>query len=73
MKNSAPHQTLWTPSEAQIQTSGMGRFIAFFEQRCGLQLRDSDDLAEAALADIGAFWEAVWDFCGVIGKRRHNL
>jgi acetoacetyl-CoA synthetase len=60
---------LWTPSPDQIASSKMTSFRDFVNKRHELQLKDSDALYTWSIKELGPFWEAVWDFCGVIGDK----
>lgn len=60
---------LWTPSPAAVAASAILDFCAFVNKRHGTSLRHSDDLYAWSVAEIDLFWDAVWDFCGVIGSK----
>jgi acetoacetyl-CoA synthetase len=53
---------LWTPSPARAAASAYAAFAAAAGVRPG-------DLPRTALADLDAFWSAVWQRCGVVGDR----
>jgi acetoacetyl-CoA synthetase len=54
---------LWTPSADRIKGAQLTRFLAFVNRRHNLGLADYDALYAWSIAQIPAFWEAVWDFC----------
>lgn len=60
---------LWTPSAERIAASGMDRFRRFAEGRASMTFADSKVLHSWSISDPGAFWDAVWDFCGLIGEK----
>ncbi|WP_280939502.1 acetyl-coenzyme A synthetase N-terminal domain-containing protein, partial [Methylobrevis pamukkalensis] len=60
---------LWTPSAEQVAASGMTRFRITCETRAGRPLADSADLHAWSIEKPAAFWETVWDHCGVVGTR----
>ena len=60
---------LWTPDQDRIEASTMFRFMRYAEERAGRILVNYDDLHAWSIDDRGAFWDAVWDFCGVIGDK----
>jgi len=60
---------LWTPSDRRIARSEILRFGAFFGKRTGRTITDGHDLGEAALADPSGFWNALWDYMGIIGEK----
>jgi len=61
-------QPIWTPSLFRIADANLTRFMAFVESR-GTRIPDYDALYRWSVADPGAFWEALWGFCGVRGSR----
>lgn len=54
---------IWTPSPEQTESS----LIASFSEKFGFTTYP--DLHAWSCANIGTFWENVWDFCGIIGDR----
>lgn len=56
---------LWTPpAEASTQTA-----LAKFARANGFDPADYDGLHRWSVSDLGAFWSALWDFCGVMGDK----
>jgi acetoacetyl-CoA synthetase len=47
----------------------MSAFRAWCEPLAGRALADSRALHAWSVAERGAFWSAVWDWCGVVGER----
>jgi acetoacetyl-CoA synthetase len=60
---------LWSPSPERIARAAVTAFIAEAERRHGLALGSYRGLHRWSVADPGAFWDLVWDFCGVIGDK----
>jgi acetoacetyl-CoA synthetase len=60
---------LWTPDPQRLPSLPISTFAAEAERRSGRSLRDFDALHAWSVADPGAFWDLVWDFCGVIGEK----
>ena len=58
-------QPLWTPSPERIARSNLTRFMAAVNRQHGLALDGYDALYDWSIADIPAFWEAVWRFVGI--------
>lgn len=54
---------LWTPSEARISASLLAKFMTGYGPFDGY-----DAVWEWPGADRGAFWSAVWESCGVVGR-----
>jgi acetoacetyl-CoA synthetase len=59
-------QPLWTPSPEQMAQTNMMHFMADVNQMHHLHLHDYDSLYDWSVANIPAFWEAVWRFAGII-------
>jgi acetoacetyl-CoA synthetase len=59
---------IWTPSLFRIADANLTRFMAFVESR-GVTARDYAALHRWSVDRPGEFWEALWDFCGVVGER----
>lgn len=60
---------LWTPAPEAIRASEMTRFMEEANRRYGLSLSDYRQLHHWSVENLPAFWELVWDFCGVIGEK----
>ncbi|SHE96081.1 acetoacetyl-CoA synthetase [Kaistia soli DSM 19436] len=60
---------LWVPSEERIAGHPMTRFRAAAAVRAGRELADYDALHRWSVEDRAAFWDLVWDFCGVVGEK----
>ena len=60
-------EQLWAPSQERIRESDLYRFARLAEQAHGLSLPDYDAIWAWSIAQPEAFWQQVWDFCGVIG------
>src|SRR5713226_3942243 len=65
-------QPLWVPSEARRRAANLTRFIDLVNRKHGLQVRSYRELWEWSVAEIPAFWAAVWDFAGVVASRGYN-
>ncbi len=65
-ENTAP---LWTPAPEAVRASEIVRFMAEANRRYGLSLTDYRQLHHWSVDNLPAFWELVWDFCGVIGDK----
>ena len=56
---------IWTPTKDRIDASELSRFRAWLAARGTL----ADDLQAWSVDDRAGFWEAIWDFFGVIGDK----
>ncbi len=66
---------LWQPSKQRISESNISRFIELVNQRYGARtdagaLRDSVQLYEWSVHEPEKFWNALWDFAGVVAQTR---
>lgn len=59
---------LWSPSPTAIASANLTRFREFARTLGGPTDDSYAALHRWSLADRGAFWTAVWRFCGVIGE-----
>jgi acetoacetyl-CoA synthetase len=59
----ATDKPLWRPSPERLKTANMTRFM----QACGH--KDYGALYAWSIAEPVAFWQKVWEFCGVIGDQ----
>lgn len=70
---SDPSQTLWEPSDEQVANAAMTRFRERAEHICGNPLPDYTSLHQWSVSHPAAFWELIWDFCGVEGERQGEV
>ena len=63
-------QPLWTPSPERIAGARMTDFIALVNERHGTKIRDYFGLYDWSIANLEAFWVAMWDFGGVVAETR---
>ncbi|MEB2345747.1 MAG: acetoacetate--CoA ligase [Deltaproteobacteria bacterium] len=59
---------LWQPSPGRARAAQMSAFRAWCEPRAGRALPDSRALHAWSVAERGAFWSALWEWCGVVGE-----
>ncbi|MBK1663508.1 acetoacetate--CoA ligase [Rhodospirillum rubrum] len=64
-----PAPPLWTPSAERIAATRLDAFRRHIEERHGVVLADYDALWQWSIEAPAAFWNDVWDFCGVIGDK----
>jgi acetoacetyl-CoA synthetase len=74
MSEQTPH-VLWKPSARRIADSNISRFTQFASRRNKAagddsNLTDSSQLYEWSVREPESFWNAVWDFAGVIAQTR---
>jgi len=66
MTNTAP---LWTPSEERIAAAPLTAFMAEASAKAGGDFSRFAELHAWSVAEREAFWNLVWDFCGVVGDK----
>jgi len=71
--SSANNSLLWTPSPETIANTNMQHFIEWVNQQYGLTLEDYAALHRWSVTQTADFWNAIWDFCGVIASERGEI
>ncbi len=66
MTTSAP---LWKPDAARIERAAVTTLRRQASAIAGRDLADYDALHGWSIEDRGAFWNLVWDFCGIVGEK----
>jgi acetoacetyl-CoA synthetase len=61
-------QPLWTPSPQRIAASNLAAFTKFAGERYGVNAKDYAGLHAWSCNSREQFWQAIWQFCGVIGS-----
>ena len=61
---------LWQPSARQIKRANLTAFAGFVAKRAGVKAASYAELHGWSITDRDAFWDAVWDHCGVIASEK---
>ncbi len=61
---------LWTPSEARVRGANLSRFMAALACRSGENFATYDELLAFSVRSPDLFWDALWDFCGVLAGEK---
>lgn len=64
---------LWMPTAAQIAKAPLTAFMAVASDKAGRKLSNFAELHEWSVADRVAFWELIWDFCGIVGEKGERI
>jgi acetoacetyl-CoA synthetase len=64
---------LWTPSPERVASANLTRFIAFVNERHGLGFTGYDELYEWSITERTLFWDAMWDFGGVVAQHKGDV
>lgn len=62
-------QPLWAPDPKDISALPLTAFSAEAGRRTGRTFPSYEALHAWSVSDPAAFWDLVWDFCGVIGEK----
>lgn len=62
-------EPIWTSSSDRVSESEVTKFIHFVNGRCRKTLSNSAELGKWAVGEPAAFWDAVWDYFGVLGEK----
>lgn len=60
---------LWTPAVERVAASQMNAFRAAANERHSVALKNYRDLHAWSVEHRAAFWDLLWDVCGVIGEK----
>jgi acetoacetyl-CoA synthetase len=60
---------LWTPKPERVQAAQVTAFRDMVNRRHGLKLGPYPELHAWSVENRAEFWDAVWDFTGVIGNK----
>ncbi len=63
---------LWEPSADQIKDAQITAFIKRIEQQFSLQFDDFQSFYDWTIREPEPFWEALWDFCGIISSEPYS-
>ena len=66
----SPADPLWTPGKDRVAASAMTRFRKEAEARAGCSLPDYQALHDWSVTETADFWDAIWDFCGVVAATK---
>ncbi len=61
-------QPLWTPSPERVAASNLTAFTTFVAERYGVKTNNYAELHAWSCNDREQFWQAIWQFCGVVGS-----
>jgi acetoacetyl-CoA synthetase len=64
---------LWTPGLDRVASSQVMAFMAEANRRHGCALKNYRELHAWSVTHPDAFWNLVWDFCGIVGEKGARL
>lgn len=68
MSNAEQSPVVWSPSEETLQNCQMGRFKTWLEKQGHGPFSDYHALHRWSVDQLEPFWQAVWDYCGLISQ-----
>ncbi|MEE2762970.1 MAG: acetoacetate--CoA ligase [Pseudomonadota bacterium] len=66
MSTTEQSPVVWSPSEAVLTKSRMGRFKAWLEEQGHGPFADYHALHQWSIDELETFWAKVWDYCGLV-------
>ena len=63
-------QPLWSPSPERVAAANVTRFAALVAGRHGVAVDDYPALHAWSVEHPDLFWDAMWDFAGVVAERK---
>ena len=60
---------LWEPSDAVRAQARVTGYLRWLEGRRGLRFASYDEAWQWSVTDIDAFWDSVWEYFDVLGRR----
>jgi len=63
---------LWKPSEERIEKANMTRFIEFVNKKYDLRISSYNQLYNWSVENIPDFWDAMWEFGGIIASQGYD-
>ena len=64
---------LWRPAPDRVARSHVATFLGFLAERAGTDLPDSRALWRFSVDRAEQFWDALWDYTGVIAETRGRV
>jgi acetoacetyl-CoA synthetase len=64
-----PDAPIWTPSEERVRNARLTEFLRFVGERFGCEATDYASLWQWSIDYRVRFWEAMWEYAGVIASR----
>ncbi|MEO5896906.1 MAG: acetoacetate--CoA ligase [Vicinamibacterales bacterium] len=58
----------WSPTPERIARSRITGFMRYVEQQWRIAVPDYPALYEFSIGRPDAFWQSVWEFCGIVGS-----
>ena len=66
-------QPLWTPSPQRVAGSNLTAFTQFVAERYGVKAATYAELHAWSCTNREQFWQAIWQFCGVVASTQGDI
>lgn len=63
---------LWEPSDEWIKNAEVTRFMEYVNKKYEQNIKDGKDLYKWSVECIPDFWEAMWDFSGIVFSQKYT-
>ncbi|BBF94889.1 acetoacetate--CoA ligase [Blastochloris tepida] len=73
MSHPGSQTPLWRPAPERVASSNLAEFMRAAERRAGRPITSYAELHAWSIAEREAFWDLIWDYCGVIGERGERV
>ena len=67
------HEVLWQPSEERVAGSNLMAFAASIDFAMDGADHGYDSLWQWSIDERPAFWNALWDYCGIVGEKGASI
>src|SRR6202044_3956664 len=62
-------EVLWEPGPEVIDQARITQYLRWLAEHQGVAAADYQDLWEWSVSELGAFWDSLWEYFGVLGQR----
>jgi len=69
-ESALPSAPMWTPSAERIEKANLTAFLRFAHERGHSTGENFPALYRWSIEQPEEFWQAVWDFCGIVASQR---
>ena len=63
---------MWSPTEAQIDSANLTRFMQWLNREYGYSFGDYDALYHWSITETASFWESFWHYASIICSRKYD-
>lgn len=64
---------LWTPAQNNVENSLIFKFMKKMGEKTNRSFKTYDDLWRWSVEEKEVFWDAVWDFTGIVGDKGQKI